>query len=171
MADYYVGQILMFGGNFSILGTAFCNGQLMEISQNTVLFSLIGTTYGGDGVTTFGLPDMRGRLPVHQGQLSGGGSYSMGQLAGTETITLTSPEMPAHTHTPLGNSADGGLVSPANNFWGASPSNIYSTTAPAAAMNTAAVGLAGGSQPHNNMKPYLCISFLIVFQGIFPPRN
>ena len=171
MATPFIGTIRMFGGNFAPIGHAFCNGQLQSISQNTALFALIGTTYGGDGIQTFGLPDMRGRIPNHQGNLAGGSSYLIGQLSGTETVTLTSGQMPTHTHTAQGNAADGSQASPANGFWGNASSSIYSTTAPAAPMNAGAIGITGGSQPHENMQPYLCINFIIALEGIFPSRN
>lgn len=161
----------MFGGNFAILGHAFCNGQLLAISQNNALFALIGTTYGGDGQTTFALPDLRSRIPNHQGTLAGGGTYVIGQNGGTETVTLTSNQMPIHTHTAMGNAGDGGQASPTNNFWGLSASNVYSTNAPAAGMNAAAIGITGGSQPHDNMLPFLCINFIIALEGIFPSQN
>jgi microcystin-dependent protein len=161
----------MFGGNFAPRGYAFCNGQLLDISQNDALFALIDTTYGGDGQTTFALPDMRGRAPVHQGTLAGGGSYVMGQAAGTETVTLLTSQLPPHTHTPAANSGDGGQPSPQGNVWGLAPDTRYNTNAPAAPMNPASIGLSGGSQPHDNMPPFLCVSFVIALEGIFPPRN
>lgn len=171
MSSPFIGQITMFGGNFAIRGYAFCSGQLLAIAQNDALFALIGTTYGGDGQTTFALPDLQSRIPVHQGTLAGGSSYVLGQASGTETVTLTQNQMPIHTHTAQGNANDGGQASPANGFWGLSSSNVYSTTAPAAPMNAAAIGLSGGNQPHENMLPFLCINFLIALEGIFPPRN
>lgn len=171
MSSPFLGQITMFGGNFAIRGYAFCNGQLLAISQNDALFALIGTTYGGDGVTTFGLPNLQSRVPVHQGSLSGGSTYTIGEAAGNETVTLTQSQMPTHTHAAQGNANDGGQASPANNFWGLSASNVYSTTAPATPMNAGAVALTGGSQPHENMLPFLCINFLIALEGIFPSQN
>jgi microcystin-dependent protein len=161
----------MVGFSFAPVGYAKCDGQLQSIAQNNALFALIGTTYGGDGQNTFGLPDLRGRIPYHQGTLAGGGSYVIGQLAGTENVTVTTLQMPTHTHNATGNSTDGGQASPANNFWGAASSNIYSTTAPAAPMNAAAVGLSGGNQPHDNMLPFLCVNFIIALEGVFPARN
>ena len=166
MATPFIGSIRMFGGNFAPVGHAMCNGQLQSIAQNNALFALIGTTYGGDGQTTFALPDMRGRVPYHQSS-----NYPIGLAAGTETVTLTSNQMPTHTHIAQGNATDGGQASPANGFWGNASTNIYSTTAPAAAMNAAAIGIAGGSQPHENMLPFLCISFIIALEGIFPSQN
>lgn len=161
----------MFGGNFAIAGHAFCNGQLLAISQNDALFALIGTTYGGDGQTTFALPNLQSRVPVHQGTLAGGSSYVLGQMAGTEQVSLIQGQMPIHTHPAQGNAADGSQASPTNHFWGFAADNRYSTTAPAAPMNPAAVVLAGGSQPHENMLPFQCINFIIALEGIFPSRN
>jgi microcystin-dependent protein len=171
MATPFIGQITMFGGNFAPFGYAFCNGQLLSIAQNTALFALIGTTYGGDGQTTFGLPDLRGRVPVHQGQGPGLQSYVIGQNGGTETVTLITSQVPAHSHTLAANSNPGDSSSPANSFFAAVSSSIYSSSAPNAQMNAAAVGLAGGSQPHDNMLPFLVINFIIALQGIFPSRN
>lgn len=171
MATPFIGAIRMFGGNFAMLGHAFCNGQLMAIDQNTALFSLIGTTYGGDGQTTFALPNLQSRVPVHQGSLTGGSNYVIGQASGTETVTLSSSQMPIHTHTAQGNANDGSQASPTNNFWGTASANIYSTTPPASPMNAAAIGNTGGSQSHENMLPFLCINFIIALEGIFPSRN
>lgn len=171
MSQPFIGAIRMFGGNFPPLGHAFCNGQLLAISQNDALFALIGTTYGGDGQITFALPNMQGRVPVHQGNLGGGGSYVLGQVGGTEQVTLALSQMPAHTHTAQGNASDGGQSSPANNFWGSAADNRYSTTAPAAPMNNLALALSGGSQPHENMLPFQCINFIIALFGIFPSQN
>jgi microcystin-dependent protein len=171
MANPFLGQISMFGGNFAPLGYALCNGQLLSIAQNDALFALIGTIYGGDGETTFALPNMQSRVPYHRGNLAGGSSYVIGENAGVETVTLTTNQLPPHTHTPAGNSTDGSQSSPANGFWGTASANIYSTTAPNAPMNAAAVGPAGGGQPHDNMLPFLCVNFIIALQGIFPPRN
>lgn len=167
MSTPFIGTIRMFGGNFAIQGHAFCNGQLLQISQNDALFALIGTTYGGDGQTTFALPNLQGRVPVHQQATN----YVMGQTGGTEQVTLVQGQMPIHTHTAQGNATDGGQASPANNFWGLATDTRYSTTAPAAPMNPAAVGLAGGSQPHENMLPFLCINFIIALEGIFPTQT
>lgn len=171
MATPFIGAIRMFGGTFAPVGHAFCSGQLLAISQNDALFALIGTTYGGDGQTTFALPNLQSRIPVHQGTAPGGSTFVIGQAAGTEAVTLIQSQLPAHTHTAQGNAADGGQTSPANNFWGLSASNVYSTTAPATPMNAAAIGSTGGSQPHENMLPFLCINFIIALQGIFPSRN
>lgn len=171
MGTPFIGTIRMFGGNFAPVGHAMCSGQLMSISQNDALFALIGTTYGGDGQNTFALPDMRGRVPVHQGSGPGLSNYTIGQAAGTETVTLTTGQMPAHTHTLGANSTDGSLTSPQNNFWGLATDNRYSNAAPAAGMNPAQVSSQGGSQPHENMMPYLCINFIIALEGFFPSQN
>lgn len=171
MADPFIGQIMMFGGNFAIRGWAFCDGSLQSISQNTALFSLLGTIYGGDGQTTFALPDMRGRTPLNQGTLTGGGTYFIGEQAGVETVTLINSQMPNHTHAATGNSADGSQTAPTNGFWGLAANTRYSNAAPGAGMNPAAIGIAGGSQPHENMMPMLCVTFIIATDGIFPPRN
>ncbi len=174
MASPFIGQITLFGGNFAIRGFAFCNGQVLPIAQNTALYSLLGTTYGGDGQTTFALPDMRGRFPIHQGQLQDGSNYLLGQVAGTETVTLTSQQLPAHTHDVTGSSAPGTTNIPTNQFWAADPSGDvaqFSDVVPDGAMDPTAISIAGGSQPHANIQPYLCINFLIALEGAFPPRN
>lgn len=171
MSQPFLGLISMFAGNFAIRGFAFCNGQLLPISQNDALFALLGTTYGGDGQTTFALPDLRGRIPVHQGQGQGLSSYVLGQNGGTETVTLTSTQMPTHTHPAQGNAGDGSQTSPTNNFWGLAADTRYSTTLPAAPMSGNALGIVGGSQPHENMLPFLCINFIIALEGIFPSQN
>ncbi len=171
MSQPFVGEIKLFGGNFQINGYAYCNGQLMSIAQNDVLFNLIGTTYGGDGQNTFALPDLRSRVPIHQGNLAGGSTYSMGQMGGVETVTLMTSQLPVHSHTPNCNTSDGSQASPANSYWGLSGSTIYSTNAPASPMNAAAVGVNGGNQPHDNMLPFQCVNFIISLFGVFPSPN
>jgi microcystin-dependent protein len=173
MSDQYLGEIRMFGGNFAPYGWALCNGQLLAISQNTALFSLIGTYYGGDGVTTFALPNLQSRVAIHQGQGTGLSPYVIGQNGGTENVTLTSQQMPQHNHSlnanpgnANSNRANGNSLATATNN-----TNIYTNAAPAEAMNAASIGLAGSSQPHNNIQPYLCITFIIALQGIYPSRN
>ncbi len=164
MSEPFVGEIRMFGGNFAPVGWALCNGALMAISQYEVLFQLIGTTYGGDGQNTFALPDLRGRLPVHQGS-----GFVIGQLAGNETVTLTTNQMPAHTHTVVARtSATAG--SPSGNVYGGNTDSIYTPT-PSAPMNAGVIGVAGGSQPHDNMMPYLAVNFIISLEGIFPSQS
>lgn len=171
--DPFLGEIIMFGGNFEIFGFASCNGQLLSIAQNTALFSLIGTYYGGDGVTSFGLPDLRGRVPINQGQGPGLSNFIMGQNGGTETVTLLSTQMPQHTHTLASNSATANSDNPTNNYWAAQPAMAQYAANPTASssMKANALGNAGGNQPHNNMEPYLIINYEIALQGIYPSRN
>ncbi|HZT30483.1 MAG TPA: tail fiber protein [Bryobacteraceae bacterium] len=163
----------MFGGNFAPTGWALCNGQLLPISQNTALFSILGTTFGGDGISTFALPDLRGRVTVHQGQGPGLSPYTIGQSAGTENVTLLSSQMPAHNHvinaTESATTSDPAGAVPANEA--ANRTMIYGATPDGTVMNAAMCGNAGGSQPHSNIQPYLCVTFIIALQGIFPSRN
>jgi microcystin-dependent protein len=165
----FVGEIRMFGGNFAPVGWAFCNGQLMAIANNETLFQLIGTTYGGDGQTTFGLPNLQGRLPVHQGTSVNGGSFIIGQLAGEENHTLVQNEIPSHNHLVAAGPATS--ASPSGNVYGGGGAALYRTAAPSAAMNAAMIGLNPGSQPHSNLMPSLCVSFIISLSGIFPSQN
>ncbi|MCZ8523997.1 MULTISPECIES: phage tail protein [Paenibacillus] len=174
MSEPYIGEIRMFGGNFAPQGWAICNGQLLSIADNTALFSLIGTTYGGDGQSTFGLPDLRGRAPVHQGQNPVTRShFTMGQMSGVETVMLTQAQIPAHTHTVQAQKEPGTAGSPAGAVWAASAVNPYAAPAgaPSGAMHPAAVAPAGGNQPHDNMMPYLAIQFIISLEGIYPSQN
>jgi microcystin-dependent protein len=171
MSQPYVGEIRMFGGNFQINGWAFCNGALLAISQNDVLFQLIGTTYGGDGQVTFQLPDLQGRFPIHQGTGAGLSTYVIGERAGTETVTLNANQIPAHSHPAAANAKSGGNGSPANNYWAGSSGTVYSSAAPDASMAGGAIGNAGGNQPHENMMPFLCVTFLISLFGIFPSQT
>ncbi|UFJ39582.1 tail fiber protein [Brevibacillus humidisoli] len=173
MSDAYVGEIRMFAGNFAPLGWAFCDGQLLSISENSTLFSLIGTTYGGDGETTFALPDLRGRIPLHAGtNPTTGTAYPLGQKGGVETVTLTVDQLPAHTHQVAAQSqevAEKSTVSGA--VWAPSSVQQYSTSGPTGTMSASAVATAGGSQPHDNMMPAQCISFIISLWGIYPSPN
>ena len=164
MAQPYVGEIRMFGGNFAPAGWMFCNGQLLPISENETLFNLIGTTFGGDGQSTFALPNLMSRIPIHMGQ-----AYILGETGGVETVTLTISQLPNHSHAPLCQSAPGGQ-GPANGVWATSADAIYTDTAPGAFMNVAAITPAGGSQPHDNMMPFLAVSFIISLFGIFPTQ-
>ncbi len=177
MSEPFIGQIMMFAGNFAPRGWAFCQGQILSIAQNTALFSILGTTYGGNGQTTFALPDLRGRYPMQPGQGPGLSPRTLGEQGGTETVTLISTQMPAHTHalTASNSAADqpipeGNVVAtriesgvPVNSY--TTPNNINTTMAPNS------IGIAGGSQPHNNMSPFLCINFIIALEGIYPSRN
>lgn len=167
MSQPYVGEIRMFAGNFAPVGWAFCNGALLAISDNPTLFQLIGTTYGGDGQTTFALPDLQSRVPVHVGS-----GFSLGQAAGAESVTLTTLQIPAHSHVPQCNSNSGGVTSPQNNYWGGvTANNPYSSAASDSSMNSASIGLAGGSQPHDNMIPFLAVNFIISLFGVFPSQS
>lgn len=168
MGTPYVGEIRMFAGNFAPAGWAFCNGAILAISENDVLFNLIGTTYGGDGQSTFALPDLQSRVPVHMGT-GGGSNYIIGQNGGEEQVTLTVNQIPSHNHTPLCNSGDGNQASPANLLWAAQAGNSpYQNVAPTLPMAANAIKPTGGSQPHDNMVPYLVINFIISLFGVFP---
>ena len=173
MSNPYVGEIRMFGGSFAPAGWAFCNGALMPISENETLFNLIGTTYGGDGQTTFALPDLQGRTPVHQGQGPGiTQNYTIGEVAGVEQVTLTTQQIPVHNHAWVASSALGTGSDPTNSLLAQHPTaSPYSVAPPTGAMNAQMVSIVGGSQPHENMQPYLCITYIISLFGIFPSQN
>jgi microcystin-dependent protein len=164
MAQPYVGEIRMFAGNFAPAGWMFCEGQLLPISENETLFQLIGTTYGGDGESTFALPDLRGRIPIHQGN-----GFILAETGGAEDVTLTAQQIPAHTHPLLANTTAGTANTPMNRVLAASPTlDMYREANPTVAMAVKTVGPAGGSQPHTNFQPYLCVDFIISLFGIFP---
>jgi len=171
MTQPFVGEIRIFGGNFAPSGWAFCNGQLMAIAQNSTLFNLIGTTYGGDGQTTFALPNLQSQVPVHQGT-NQYGSYVIGQSGGSETVTVTTAQLPEHNHALAGGAGGNtGLVRPGNHFpgpWSAEP--YAAAAASPVTMSASAVGPAGGSQPHDNMIPFLAVSFIISLFGIYPSQ-
>jgi microcystin-dependent protein len=175
MSDQFIAEIRIFPFNFPPTGWAFCSGQIMPISQNTALFSLLGTTYGGDGKTTFALPDMQGNAPMQPGQGQGLSLRDLGEMSGVESITLLASEMPVHTHTVNDMSDPGTLQVPAPDrvLARSSSGNAYqsNTTANLQMMAPQALALAGGGLPHNNMQPYLTLSFCIALQGIFPPRS
>jgi microcystin-dependent protein len=164
MAQPYVGEIRMFAGNFAPAGWMFCNGDLISISENETLFQLVGTTYGGDGESTFALPDMRGRLPIHQG-----GGFVLAETGGAEEITLTPNQIPAHTHALVASASAGSLNSPSGAVF-SEPSvlNPYIEDVTAVSLSPQAMTSVGGSQPHSNLQPYLCVSFIISLFGIFP---
>lgn len=174
MADPFVAEIRIFAFNFAPRGWAWCNGQLLPISQNTALFSLLGTTYGGDGKSTFALPNLQGRAPMHPGQGPGLSLHDLGESSGSETVTLTQAEMPSHSHSLMANTTTGSKSTPANNSLarvsGATP-YLAPAGAALAAMSDQAVAPAGGDQPHNNMMPYLTYYFNIALQGVFPQRT
>ena len=164
MAQPYVGEIRMFAGNFAPAGWMFCEGQLLPISENETLFQLIGTTYGGDGESTFALPDLRGRLPIHQGN-----GFILAETGGAEEITLTVQQIPVHNHVFLGSKGVGNQASPVGFLPAASNTvSLYKAAAPPTPRNAQAMGPTGGSQPHTNFQPYLCIDFIISLFGLFP---
>lgn len=172
MGDSYIGEIRIFAGNFAPQGWAFCDGSLQSIADNTTLFTLIGTTYGGDGQNTFGLPDLRGRVPLHQGSGPGLSPYVIGQSGGSESVTLQTSQLPLHNHILSGNSANANTTDPTNNFLAAQPGLLeYSPGPPGGVLNSASTGSAGGSQPHENRMPILGVNYIISLFGIFPSRN
>jgi microcystin-dependent protein len=176
MSQPFVAEIRIFPYNFAPKAWAFCDGQLLSISQNSALFSLLGTSYGGDGRSTFGLPNLEGSVAIHTDQYSGGGSFFLGQAAGEDTVTLLNSEMPAHSHLMQGDTSafDTALTSPGGGVPGRTPVGtlIYSTNVNpvAVTMNPAMISIAGGSQPHNNLMPYLVLNYCIALQGIYPAR-
>lgn len=168
MAQPYVGEIRLFAGNFAPSGWMFCDGALLPISENETLFQLIGTTYGGDGQSTFALPDLRGRLPVHQGSASTG-TYVLGELGGAESVTVTTQQLPAHSHPLVASNAVGDTVSPAGQLPAQSFNVLpYLNDPPDGNMNAAGIAPVGGSQPHDNMHPFTALSFILSLFGIFP---
>ncbi len=175
--DAFVAEIRMFGCNFAPTGWALCNGQILPIVQNTALFSLLGTSYGGNGQTTFGLPNLQGCTPLHHGQGSGLSLYSLGQTGGSQTVTLLNSEMPAHTHVARANDSDGLSPLPTGNAWsgpGADRDIFWYNDANSGStvqMSPLALNVAGSSFPHNNMMPYLTINICIALQGVFPARS
>ncbi len=165
MAQPYVGEIRMFAGNFAPAGWMFCEGQLMPISENETLFQLIGTTYGGDGQSTFALPDLRGRIPIHNGN-----GFILAETGGAEEITLTAAQIPAHTHALVATTDLANSASPADAYLSATATGnkIYSTASPSIPLSAQEISPTGGSQPHTNFQPYLCVDYIISLFGIFP---
>ncbi len=173
MSQPFVGEIRLFGGNFAPVGWMLCQGQTLQISENDVLFNLIGTTYGGDGQQTFNLPNLQGRVPINMGQSSGTSNYVIGEAAGVETVTLTTQQIPAHNHVPLANSGTGTTNNPANNVWAAQPAYLQYNAAGSEDTNLRAnaIQLTGGSQPHDNMIPYVAVNYIISLYGVYPSQN
>jgi microcystin-dependent protein len=177
MTDQYLGEIRAVGFNFAPQGWAFCDGQLLPINQNTALFSLLGVNFGGNGVTTFALPNLQSRFPMHASASSLGLSpTTVGETGGAATVTITPSTLPAHTHTPVAVGTPGANNSPSNTYWaephyGRGIDQVYATSGGTAPMATSAFGNAGGGQPHNNLSPYLVVNFIIALTGIFPPRS
>jgi microcystin-dependent protein len=175
MSDNFLAEIRMFAGNFAPRGWALCNGQLMPISQNTALFSLVGTMYGGDGMTTFALPNLQGAAPMHAGQGPGLTARSVGESGGSALATLGTQQLPSHSHVPRGAALRGNRNSPQEAVWaqpgsGRTVERVYSGQ-PSVDMSPAALDATGGSQPHYNLPPYLPLTFIIALEGIFPPRE
>jgi microcystin-dependent protein len=174
VSDQFVAEIRIFAGNFAPAGWATCDGQLLPISQNTALFSLLGTAYGGDGRVTFALPNLQGSAPLQQGQGPGLSPRDLGETGGEQSVTLLASEMPAHTHG-VRAATSGSLPGPSNNVWASGlkghPGTYAPANSPAAQLNLNAVSVTGGNLPHNNMSPYLCLTFIIALQGVFPTRG
>lgn len=172
MAQPYIGEIRMFAGNFPPAGWMFCDGQTIPISQNDALFVLLGTTYGGDGESTFNLPDLQSRVPMHQGTGPDGQSYTIGEKAGVESVTLTTQQIPSHNHSFLGSTNAATDNNPTGRTLARSATVQYLTISPGTvAANANAVTPAGGSQPHENLQPYLCVNFIISLFGLFPSQT
>ncbi len=174
MAEPYLGQLMLVPYNFAPRGWAFCNGQLLSIAQNTALFSLIGTFYGGDGIQTFALPDMRGRVPIHQGQGPGLSPYVLAETLGVESVTLLEGQIPAHSHGVNATANKGNKASPIGSYPAADAAGVtaeYNNGAPTGVMNAGVIAATGGGQPHENRQPSLVLSWVIALEGIFPSRN
>jgi microcystin-dependent protein len=176
MSEPFVAEIRIFASNFAPKGWAFCNGQLMPISQNTALFSLLGTTYGGDGKSNFALPDMQGRAPMHPGSGPGLSLRDLGENGGSASVTLTTSEIPSHTHGLQASSSTATSSDPTGHLLASPAANpkftsLYSGASGSTSLSASALSTAGGGLPHNNLQPYLALSFIIALQGVFPPRN
>ena len=170
--DPFVAEVRIFPFNFAPKGWAFCNGQILPLSQNTALFSLLGTTYGGDGKSNFALPNMQGNAPMHPGQGPGLSLHDLGEMSGSQTVTLLDSEIPSHNHTLNSSSLNSTLTAPALVSTGrGNPTSVYATGGALVPMSNNAIVPAGGNQPHNNMMPYLTLNFCIALQGVYPPRT
>jgi microcystin-dependent protein len=168
----FIGEIRLFGFDFAPTGWAMCNGQLLPISQNDALFSLLGTFYGGDGVSTFGLPNLQSRVPIHMGQGSGLSLYDLGQLGGVETVTLTAAQMPLHSHSLNADVTEANSDAPGGHALAESKTHVYGTRSSlGAALNAKSIGDTGDGQPHTNIQPYLTLNFCIALSGVFPSRS
>lgn len=173
MSEPFLAEVRIVGFNFAPRGWAFCDGQILPINQNQSLYSLLGTTYGGDGRTSFALPDLRGRTPIHVGNNDAGGSHSYGQKGGVETITLSAAEMPQHNHGQKATSEDASIATPTGNQLAKTADNVYGakSTDPNDQLNAGSIANVGGGQAHDNMQPYLAVNFCIALRGLFPSRN
>lgn len=173
MAQPYIGEVRMFGGNFAPVGWEFCDGQLLPISENDALFTLIGTTYGGDGQETFALPNLQSRIPLHMGAGPDGTTYQIGEMAGTEQETLTVQQIPIHSHPLLASTSNGSQTNPEGGVLATSPGNVlpYIADSPGVNMSPQAISPVGGSQPHGNVQPFLCINYIISLFGLFPSQT
>lgn len=172
MAQPYVGEIRMFAGNFAPSGWLFCDGQTLPIAENETLFQLLGTTYGGDGQETFNMPNLQSRMPIHMGTNPGTGTnYQIAEAAGVEEVTLTTQQIPLHTHQIFGSSDTAQRRGPANSVFGRAPGDAYASEYTEEFLSAQSVGPMGGSQPHTNLQPYLCVNFIISLFGIFPSQT
>jgi microcystin-dependent protein len=171
VSEPFLGEIRIFPYNFAPRGWAFCQGQLLPISQNTAVFSLLGTTYGGDGIQTFALPDLRGRVAISSGQGPGLSNHTLGEVSGTENTTLTVNQMPQHNHTAMANDGTATTSRPNGAALAHAASNVYAAAPNGSAMNAGVIAVAGGSQPFGNLQPFLVLNFCIALQGVFPSRN
>ena len=170
--DPFVAEIRIFPFNFAPKGWAFCDGQILPLSQNTALFSLLGTTYGGDGKSNFALPDLQGNAPMHPGQGPGLSLHDLGETGGSETVSLLESEVPSHPHALVASLSDGLATQPAGSQFAQGVGvNVWSTSSPTTTLADSALAPSGGHQPHNNMQPYLTLNFCIALQGVYPPRT
>jgi microcystin-dependent protein len=171
MSEPFLAEVRMVGFNFAPRGWAFCDGQILPINQNQSLYSLLGTTYGGDGRTSFALPDIRGRVPIHVGQSDGGQNHTLGQKSGEETHTLAANEMPQHSHVAQATNNPSADDNPTNRVLGQAGTSVYAAHTTSVAMGSSMVANVGGGQAHENMQPYLAVNYCIALQGLFPSRN
>lgn len=171
MTSPFLGEIIIFGGNFAPRGFAFCNGQLLSISQNAALFAILGTTYGGDGRVNFGLPDLQGRVPIHFGNGVGLSPYVLGEIGGVENVSLLQNQMPQHNHNIVASDGPASATRPLGSVPGKSSQSAYAASPDGTLMNAGMVSAAGGSLPHPNLQPYLALNFCIALVGVFPSRN